>query len=226
MVKIIPVMDVMKGVVVHAIAGERSTYRPFMNSTIASTPRPYDVLNGFRSLGCDTVYIADLDAIIGEGSNRDVIELALSQGFSVFADVGRRGFEEKDRPSLSYVIGSEYTVYPDELRYLDERVVSIDIKADRALFQNTALNVLDAARAICERNVKTVLVIFLNHVGTQNGIDIDLARGIVEICKGIDIAVGGGLREVKELYMLKNIGVKYALVATAIHKGIIDRCYY
>ncbi len=51
MINIIPVVDVMNGLVVHAIAGKRERYKPLTNSVICTSPKPRDVLEGLYSLG-------------------------------------------------------------------------------------------------------------------------------------------------------------------------------
>jgi len=61
--KILPVLDVMGGVVVRGIAGRRSEYRPIVSRLTASTD-PGDVAEAFRQhFGFDQLYLADLDAL-------------------------------------------------------------------------------------------------------------------------------------------------------------------
>ena len=61
--KLIPVMDLMSGQVVHARRGERDRYRP-IQSTLCPSAAPEAILQAFvENFQCDTVYIADLDAI-------------------------------------------------------------------------------------------------------------------------------------------------------------------
>src|SRR3954454_22602141 len=67
--EIIPVIDLMGGLVVHARGGERDSYRP-LTSPLAASAEPDAVVRGllrlhpFRSL-----YIADLDAIRKQGQH-------------------------------------------------------------------------------------------------------------------------------------------------------------
>ncbi|MDK6028782.1 HisA/HisF-related TIM barrel protein [Ignisphaera sp. 4213-co] len=223
---IIPVLDVMNGVVVHAVAGKRNEYKPLSKSVVANSPNPVDVLNGFSRLGCRNVYIADLDAIMGRGGNRHVIETALSLGFKVFADVGREGISIRDNERIAYVIGTEYLVYPSELGLLRNRVVSLDTKNRMTQFKNVEIGVVQAAKEVCGSGVKMVVVLFLDRVGTSMGIDVEILKSVVDVCKGVDIGVGGGLRELNEISILKSLGVKYAFVATAIHRGLVDKCEF
>lgn len=226
MIEIIPVMDVMNGVVVHAVAGKRDEYKPLEQSVVAGSPRPEDVLAGFRRLGCRHVYIADLDAILERGDNAQVIDVALSHGFKVLADIGRMGLRKSDSENLLFVLGTEYIVYPDELGTLSERVVSLDIMGGRVVFRNTEMGIAQAARDVCSKRVRMVIVLNLDLVGTLGGVDINALNVVKDVCYGIDMAVGGGLKSVEELRLLKELGVRYVLTATAIHKGVISSCRY
>lgn len=223
--EIIPVVDVMNGIVVHAVAGKRNEYKPLSYSAVARSSKPEDVFEAFKKLCCRYVYIADLDAIMEKGDNRYVIDIALSKGFKVLADVGRRGLLERDMDNVSYVIGTEYLVYPNEIPIVRGRIVSLDIKKGRVLFKNRELDVDVAAKDVCSQGVKIVIVLNLDKVGTNLGIDFEVLNKVRKVCS-IELAVGGGLKDVNELLILKNLGVKYVLVATAIHKGVIDRCTY
>lgn len=225
LIEIIPVLDIMNGVVVHAVSGERDEYKPLSNSVITDLPSPSNILNALKKLNCRRIYIADIDAIIGRGSNESIIDLALSHGFNVLADIGRKGLEKKDSNNISYVIGTEYIVYPNELQLLSNRVVSLDIKNRYAIFRNAELGIAQAAQTICQYNIKSLIVLRLDLVGTLLGLDIDTIRFVKNICR-VEIGVGGGLKNIEEINILKKIGVRYILVATAIHKGIVDKCIY
>lgn len=224
-INIIPVIDVMNGSVIHAVAGKRNEYKPISRSIITSSPNPEEVLRGFKKLGCSYVYIADLDAIMDRGNNEFVIDIAVSYGFKVLADIGRRGLDKKDTSNILYVIGTEYIVYPDEIDLIFNRIISLDIKNGKVLFKNKDADVSQVAKDFCNRNPRLVIVLNLDRVGTSHGIDIDTLKKVKINCEA-DIAVGGGLGDIKELELLKNLGIKYVLVATAIHRGIVDRCVY
>ncbi|MEM2201096.1 MAG: HisA/HisF-related TIM barrel protein [Ignisphaera sp.] len=221
---IVPVVDIMNSVVVHAIAGRRNEYKPLSGSVIAKSSDPAEVLRGFKKLGCIYTYIADLDAIMDRGSNEFTIDLALSYGFTVLADIGRKGLERSDSANLFYVIGTEYLEYPGEVDLLFNRIVSLDIKRGKVMFRNTSVDISQVAEIICSRSPRLVVVLNLDRVGTRLGVDIDSLRIVKSICS--DVAVGGGIKGVEDLMLLKELGIRYALVATAIHKGVVDKCVY
>ncbi|MGH8753310.1 MAG: HisA/HisF-related TIM barrel protein, partial [Burkholderiales bacterium] len=111
--KIIPVIDLMQGQVVHALGGERHQYRP-IESGLCAGSNALDIACALLELyPFPALYVADLDAIQKNGSNAAVIE-KLHQRFprlelwvdSGIADVS--GFAAWQEQHLGHaVIGSE-----------------------------------------------------------------------------------------------------------------------
>ncbi len=60
--KVIPVIDILNGIVVHAVRGKRQEYRP-LTSILCKSVEPLEVAKAFKALGFSELYIADLDAI-------------------------------------------------------------------------------------------------------------------------------------------------------------------
>lgn len=101
MARIIPVLDVMNGVVVRGVAGNRGEYRP-MRSRLTSSTDPITVAHALLEVtGSQELYVADLDAIVqaslpnartgGETATR------LARAFprtTVLADVGARSLAD------------------------------------------------------------------------------------------------------------------------------------
>ena len=87
--RIIPVMDLMNGLAVHAIGGERALYQP-VNSSYSRDGDPLSLACSFRDrLGCAELYVADLDAIQKQGQNREIIaEIAVQTGLRILLDAG------------------------------------------------------------------------------------------------------------------------------------------
>ena len=67
--EIIPVIDLMHGQVVHARMGQRQHYQP-IQSLLCSSSAPIDVVSALLELyPFERMYIADLDAITGQGDH-------------------------------------------------------------------------------------------------------------------------------------------------------------
>src|SRR5881394_2551635 len=70
---IIPVLDLKRGRVVRARAGDRANYQPIV-TPLSPTSEAADVLRGLQGLArFSAMYIADLDAIAGEAGHGDVL---------------------------------------------------------------------------------------------------------------------------------------------------------
>src|SRR5258708_8750383 len=70
---LIPVPGLRGGIVVGAKRGERDQYRP-LESPLSPTSDPVDVMRGLYSVyPFRTLYVADLDAIMGTGNNEAVL---------------------------------------------------------------------------------------------------------------------------------------------------------
>jgi phosphoribosylformimino-5-aminoimidazole carboxamide ribotide isomerase len=47
--EIIPVMDILNGIVVHAVRGEREKYKP-IKSILSASPDPVEIANAFKKI--------------------------------------------------------------------------------------------------------------------------------------------------------------------------------
>src|SRR5262245_35233286 len=89
--RLIPVLDVMNGVVVRAVGGQRGEYRPIV-SPLTDVCDPETVLHVLRERAdAFEVYIADLDAIRGSGEISPALDklIKLNRFFS-WIDAGLR----------------------------------------------------------------------------------------------------------------------------------------
>ena len=86
---VIPALDLKDGVVVHAKAGPRAEYRP-LESPFGQAGDPVAIARGLLAVtGSPVLYIADLDAIEGSGSNFDLCAIsACPSGFAIWIDAG------------------------------------------------------------------------------------------------------------------------------------------
>jgi phosphoribosylformimino-5-aminoimidazole carboxamide ribotide isomerase len=224
--ELIPVVDLMGGLVVHARAGERDRYRPLERSALTDSPEPMAVIRGlldlypFRSL-----YIADLDAIRKQGDHRALIrELRLAFPDLLFwvdaafaRACGCRRFLDAGLGLL--VLGSESQTDTELLESLqgEPRVVlSLDYMGERPL---GAAALFDTPSLWPER----VIVMTLARVGASTGPDLDRLRRIRAAAPNRRVYAAGGVRGQDDLRTLRDLGCAGALVASALHDGRLDR---
>ncbi len=92
---VIPALDLKDGIVVHAKGGARADYRP-VASPFGAADDPLTIAHGLLAVtGSPVLYVADLDAITGAGSNFELVR-GLSYALpdvTVWIDAGfsRRG---------------------------------------------------------------------------------------------------------------------------------------
>jgi phosphoribosylformimino-5-aminoimidazole carboxamide ribotide isomerase len=65
-----------------------------------------------------------------------------------------------------------------------------------------------------------IIILDLDRVGTSSGVDSQFLSKIASISDH-NVLLGGGVRNVEDIEVLEEIGIKGALVATALHNGSI-----
>lgn len=219
--KVIPVIDLKSGEVVHARRGERALYRPIV-SELCRGSRPRDVVGALLEVHpFDTLYIADLDAIQGgAGHDREIAELARRfPDLELWVDRGVAD-EASCRARLAQhpgvvVVGSE--TVPDMrlwagLRGLsaDRLVLSLDFRGEQFLGPP---ELLSEPEIWPER----VIVMTLSRVGSDAGPDFTRLAEIARLGGSRRIFAAGGVRGGEDLCELSRRGISGVLVASALH---------
>ncbi len=171
---------------------------------------------GFSRLRAfDTIYIADLDAILGRGDNRRaVLELAGKfPRISFWLDAGARN-STPDAP-CEIVFGSETMPReepPPDLSARPRAILSLDFQDGRFLGPPALAS---SPRLWPSR----VIVMTLARIGLGEGPDLAMLAAIVAQARGREIFAAGGVRGPDDLAALERLGVAGVLVATALHDG-------
>jgi phosphoribosylformimino-5-aminoimidazole carboxamide ribotide isomerase len=66
-----------------------------------------------------------------------------------------------------------------------------------------------------------MIVLDLLRVGSGGGVNVDFLKKVIADV-GVDVYVGGGVRDINDLVELRDIGVSGVLVATGLHTGKIS----
>jgi phosphoribosylformimino-5-aminoimidazole carboxamide ribotide isomerase len=231
--RVIPVIDVKSGAAVHAVRGERESYRP-LRSKIASGSEPVQVTRAVRgALGLDELYVADLDAIAGGPAQRRVLA-ALGHEARVMVDAGVNEVAAVrlllELGAARVVIGTETLADQSALERLRAElpdaplVLSLDVRAGRVLSPDVELARLGAAEALGRlghSGVREVIVLDLVRVGSGAGPDVALVYELCARFPELELLAGGGVRDLADLRALAEAGAAGALVATALHGGAI-----
>lgn len=232
--KIIPVIDVLEGRVVHAVRGRRKEYQPLKSNLCAST-NPVDVAAALKALGFGELYVADLDAITRGQANFSIFKnIADKTGFELMVDAGIDTLKKAESVLESQVskviIGTEtlrsISLVAEAIRLFgsDRVVVSLDLMGERVIsgFKLGALkDPVAFLREFQEAGVSQIIVLDLARVGSGEGVNVPFLREVLRNMKA-NVYVGGGIRDIKDLVELKGVGVFGVLIATALHSGKIS----
>jgi len=230
--KVIPVIDILNGEVVHAVRGRRQEYQP-LQSILCKSTKPLEVAKAFKTLGFSELYIADLDAITrGHVNFQALNRVADKTGLKLMVDAGVADLEaaEKliDSGVSKIIIGTETlqnkNFVEEAVRILENHrvIVSLDFKGDKVLVKlgfNGCRDPMCLVREFKGMGVSAFIVLDLARVGSCEGVNSDFLQKTLE--ENVDVYVGGGVRDIDDLIWLRNLGVSGALVATALHSGKI-----
>jgi phosphoribosylformimino-5-aminoimidazole carboxamide ribotide isomerase len=230
-VRVVGVIDLKDGQAVHAVRGERERYRPVDSVITPDGGDPLALARALRSeLGLDEVYVADLDAITGAGEHRATIS-ALAREASLMVDAGvsepGRARELLDLGAQRVIVGTETLSGGLDalLAEIPQLVLSVDLRDGRLLSSDPALAGLPALEAL-ERlyrpGLREAIVLDLARVGSGAGTDVELIAAL-GAAFDVQLLAGGGVRDIEDLRALRDAGAAGALVATALHKGVIGR---
>ncbi|AKB86209.1 Phosphoribosylformimino-5-aminoimidazole carboxamide ribotide isomerase related protein [Methanococcoides methylutens MM1] len=184
-----------------------------------------------RDLKPGEVYIADLNRLQGQGSpgiNFDVIrgvsaqaETMLDAGISSFEEV-RSVIELAAHPVLGTETASLDTISKIASEYPSRVNVSIDKKDGSILSSDPSMpaDPFEIVEVLNGLDINDVIFLDMDMVGTSAGFDAQFLSLIADVCEH-DVLLGGGVRGSEDIRQLEDIGIKGALVATALHNGSI-----
>ena len=218
---IIPVIDVARGQVVHAVKGNRSAYRP-IETPLAETAEPTELARGLRSLfAFRRLYVADLDGIEGRGRNTGLVP-SLSRVLprtEIWIDAGT-GSRSAARavlaaPVATLVVGSESLesthVWQDIAAEAPARtVLSLDFRGEEFMGPEALL----ADPALWPARV---IVMTLDRVGSSGGPDIARLQEIASRAGSRRVYAAGGIRDRADLERVAAAGAAGVLIASALH---------
>jgi phosphoribosylformimino-5-aminoimidazole carboxamide ribotide isomerase len=238
--RVIPVIDLKGGLVVHGVAGDRAAYRPVV-SRIAADPRPATVAAAFvQQLGLREIYVADLDAIAGAEPDWDAYCQIAAAGARLLIDAGLcdagdaqelTDFADRAGCVTGIIAGLEscrsaadlaaiFGILGQQLGLFSLDLVRGVPRTGISFWRGTPpLEVVQFARQI---GFRRIIVLDLADVGVQGGTGtLDLCGQLRAVHPRIELIAGGGVRGADDLRVLSQSGCDAALVASALHNGCI-----
>lgn len=238
---VMPVIDLLNGHVVHAIAGNRQEYRPIA-SPLCDTSLPNDIARAFATeFGSEHVYVADLDALQGGSIQWPAIRQIANHIPHLWIDVGiacRSDAQEvlvtgqRYQLDARWIVATESLLDPGDLPAIaslaetNRFILSLDLRCGEPVVRcaawqsKTALEI--AAEAI-GAGYNTILILDVAQVGMNTGVSmLPLCRKIRDEFPHVLVATGGGIRDAHDLSAVRKAGVDIALVSSALHAGRLD----
>ncbi|MCS7144625.1 MAG: HisA/HisF family protein [Archaeoglobaceae archaeon] len=217
--KIVFVMDIMNGVVVLAERGERHRYRPVAEkSLIIKKSSPLEVLEEIKPR---FLYVADLDKILGVGSNMAILNSISSKVEEMMADCGFRNLEELKDLSFIPVLGTETFDLTKIDKIGRECYVSLDFRDERFLDSSGRFEDFKSALEFLNSfSLKGIIVLNISRVGSGNP-DFELISNVLSLSTN-PVYLGGGVSGLEDLEKLKDLGCDGVLISSAIHKKAIS----
>ena len=238
--RVVAVIDIRGGHAVHARGGVRDGYAPV--GVVAGVPVDGDVVKLGRvyvnRLRLSEIYVADLDAITDgiDSLNAGVLGGLAAIGVPVMVDAGVSTVPEAqsvlETGASQIIVGLETLTGFDALDDIcravgGERVIcSIDLRDGVLLAAPNVVaavpTVDDVARRAASAGVGALIVLDLARVGSARGPDLDAMRLARAGAPRVALFAGGGVRDNTDLLALAEAGCDGALVATALHRGLLD----
>lgn len=220
--QIIPVIDLLDGVVVHAKKGERQHYQA-IQSLLTHSSKPLDIVAALLEyFPFRQIYIADLNAIqkIHHAPNNFACIENISKQFpelELWIDAGINSAAERsqwEKINAKLILGSEN--FSDLSHFLAVQVIdsafilSLDYmptgyQGPKELLESTKYWPAD------------VILMSLTHVGANQGVNVGLLQQFTPYADKFNLYAAGGVSDIHDLKLLESIGVQGALIATALH---------
>jgi len=238
--RIIPVIDLQGGRAVRGRSGDRSRYRPVSSRVGGDGPRdlsePLALLAAYReTIRPASIYVADLDRIMGRGDHDALLDRLVRAAPDVrflwdggFPDAATSSRPSRPAGTVMPVIGTE------TLRSIDALsgpgagrglVLSLDLGEAGLIGGWTGgaplreEEVLSRAR---QAGFRSVVLLLLDRVGTVRGLPRERLLGLRQSTAGLDLIAGGGIAGLDDLRFLRDAGFSGALLATALHDGLVS----
>jgi phosphoribosylformimino-5-aminoimidazole carboxamide ribotide isomerase len=237
--RVIGVLDLRRGLAVHAVAGDRARYAP-VRSVAGRAMEPGSALALARTyierLGIREPYVADLDAILGGDSQDALVAELAALDVPLWLDAGvssvARARRVLSQGARHVVVGLEtltsWTLLQEMCAATEDKSVafSLDLRRGAPIIgPDSVLPRGESARRIARRavdaGVGALIVLDLSRVGTNRGLNLDLISRVRRATPGLTLLAGGGVRGIEDLRLLADAGCDGALVATALHNGRI-----
>ncbi|SDK70423.1 HisA/HisF-related TIM barrel protein [Halanaerobium congolense] len=229
----VAVIDIKDSIVVRAVAGKRNEYQAVESRILKDGEiTPLAAAAAFyEKLGIRKIYIADLDAILGDTNNIKMIKKIKNEypDLEIILDAA---FDRNNSPIpyleefLDYAVIATETIknlsFLNELKdYKAKIIISMDLKTGSLIhniqkWQNKTLkNIVNEIKKLGFQNF---IILDLANVGTASGISKYIRELKIEFPE-LNLITGGGVKDYRDIKKLKRLQFSGVLIASAFHNG-------
>jgi phosphoribosyl isomerase A len=220
---VIPAIDIRHGRAVRLTQGD-----PEQETVYASDPA--ELAGRFQDEGARRLHVVDLDAALGNGTNRDLIA-AICRNTQVPVQVGG-GIRDLDRigdtvgfGAKRVVLGTRAALEPEFVaraveEYAEKIVVAVDVRGGRVMvrgWQDEGPPLEDALKALDDAGTPRYLVTSIARDGTLEGPDLRLYQQVMKLTKAPVIA-SGGVRTADDVWALRDAGCEAVVTGKALYE--------
>ena len=234
--KIIPAIDLQDGKCVRLFQGD------FEQSTEYSA-NPAEIGRRFSDLDVDDLHIVDLDgARTGTQQNHGIVaEIARETGLQVQLGGGLRGLDDVagwlDSGVTRCVVGSVAVRDPGTVATWFDRfgpdaiVLALDVRLDKdgtpllttqGWTEDSGVSLWECLDGYGEAGLRHVLCTDVSRDGALSGPNFDLYVEILNRYPALQLQASGGVRDIDDLELLRELGVPAAITGRALLDGNIS----
>lgn len=220
---VIPAIDLRGGHAVRLLRGDP-------NEQTVYAADPAEVARRFQEEGARRLHMVDLDAALGEGNNRAVIE-AICRGTQVPVQVGGgiRSLESISETialgAKRVILGTQAALDPEFVaraveEHAEKIVVALDTRHGHVMvkgWQEEGPALEDAIQLLNDAGAPRYLVTSIARDGTLDGPDLRLYRHVITLTDRPVIA-SGGVRTADDIWALRDIGCEAAVTGKALYE--------
>jgi phosphoribosylformimino-5-aminoimidazole carboxamide ribotide isomerase len=210
--RLIGVIDLAGGRAVHARGGRRDAYAPVRSALLQPGEEgdPVALARAYLTYPVPEIYVADLDAIGGAPLSPLITDLADLRA-PLWLDAGRSTL--RVAANVRPVIGLETMGTWEEI---SGAAFSLDLRGGKPLAG--AQRPAELAQRAVAAGATAVILLDLGRVGSMAGLDWVTVEAVRASTLGVELVVGGGVRDRSDIARLTDLGCDGALVATALHE--------
>ena len=220
---VIPAIDLRSGRAVRLLRGDPGAETSYADDPVAVAER-------FQEEGARRLHVVDLDAALGEGDNREVVEaichavaipVQVGGGMRSLEDIGALIEAGASRAILGTAAAADPTFVSRAVEEFAERVVvAVDVRGGRVMvkgWQEEGPALEEAIPALDEAGTPRYLVTSIARDGTLDGPDLRLYTQVLKLTETPVIA-SGGVRDADDIWALRDLGAEAAVTGKALYE--------